>query len=193
MVKKIRLASKSPRRRELIKYLDIPYTILAVDTEENAKSADPEEAACEISLEKARASFETKPLEDGEVVIGADTTVCTSDKILGKPGNRDDAFKMLRLISGKTHTVVTGITLIYIENGETVTKSFAETTKVIVEDLSDGQINAYLDLDEYSDKAGSYAIQGPFSRHIKGIEGDYNNVVGFPVARVYKELQSIGK
>lgn len=189
---KLRLASNSPRRKELIKYLNMPYTILAKETRETAFSKDPEIAACEISAEKARASIAEKPLEEDEVVIGADTTVCIGERVLGKPKNRDDAAEMLRLISGKTHNVVTGITLIFKTRQGSVSEiSFAEVTKVSVCELSEAEINAYLDIDEYRDKAGSYAIQGPFSRHVERIDGDYNNVVGFPVARIYKEIKNL--
>lgn len=188
---KLRLASQSPRRRELIKYLGYPYECIATNSDEIAFSSDPYVAACEISSEKANASLKFKPLDEGEVIIGADTTVVINGQTLGKPKDREDAKKMLSLLSGKEHSVFTGVTLLYLKNGYVVTNSFAAESKVFVDELSDSEIDAYLDLGEYSDKAGSYAIQGPFSKHIAKIEGDYANVVGFPVERIYQELKNI--
>jgi len=191
MIKKLRLASKSPRRRELIKYLGYEFECVSADTEEIAHSLSPNEAACEISREKAVASLESMPLGEGEVIIGADTTVVIGATTLGKPTDRNDAFRMISMLSGKCHSVFTGVTLIYLENKKPTIKSFAVETKVYVDNLTDKDINEYLDIDEYRDKAGSYAIQGPFSKHIEKIEGDYNNVVGFPVEAVNKALKLI--
>lgn len=189
---KLRLASASPRRRELVKYLDMPVEILPVDSAEIAFSADPCIAACEISAEKARASVAARSIEAGEVVIGADTTVCVGTTILGKPRNREDAERMISMISGRAHDVITGVTLCYLGiQGNVCERSFYEVTHVYVNNISKEEIDAYLDLGEYKDKAGAYAIQGIFSRHIAKIDGDYNNVVGFPVTAIFEELKKI--
>ena len=190
---KLILASCSPRRRELIKLLGFPYECVSVDTDEHAAAKEPGAAVCEISAQKAEAVFSEMGLGAGEVIIGADTVVVYGNRILGKPADEEDARQTLRLLSGQTHSVYTGITLIYRseKDGQIMRKSFAEETEVHFLPLSDSEINAYLATGEYTDKAGSYAIQGVFSVHISGISGDYNNVVGFPVSRLYTELRSL--
>ena len=113
------------------------------------------------------------------------------EKILGKPRDRADAFATLASLSGKTHRVLTGVTLIYLKNGKKEIKGFFEKTEVTFKSLSEREINGYLDLGEYADKAGSYAIQGVFSAYVESVNGDFNNVVGFPVSRVYNEIKTL--
>ncbi len=186
------LASCSPRRRELIKYIGAPYECISVDADESCFSKNPAVAVCEISSKKAVAALDdVKELEEEQVIIGADTIVVCDGKILGKPENPIHAKHMLKMLSGRTHQVYTGITLLYKKEGKTLQKAFSECTDVEIEKLTDSEIEEYIAVNEYSDKAGSYAIQGVFSAHVKGIKGDYNNVVGFPVARLYKELKTI--
>ncbi len=188
---KLRLASASPRRRELIKLLGFPFECISTDSAEISFSRDPAERAAEIALEKANASLKVKPLDEDEIIIGADTTVVLGNEIFGKPKDRGDAFRMLTELSGKKHAVYTGVALLYLKNGYVVTDTFSVATDVYVSGLTEAQIGAYLDLGEYGDKAGAYAIQGPFSRHIKKIDGDYNNVVGFPVSEIYDRITGI--
>ena len=186
------LASCSPRRRELIKYIGAPYECISVDADESCFSKNPAVAVCEISSKKAVAALDdVKELEEEQVIIGADTIVVCDGKILGKPENPTHAKHMLKMLSGRTHQVYTGITLLYKKEGKTLQKAFSECTDVEFEKLTDSEIEEYIAVNEYGDKAGSYAIQGVFSAHVKGIKGDYNNVVGFPVARLYKELKTI--
>ena len=186
------LASCSPRRRELIKYIGAPYECISVDADESCFSKNPAVAVCEISSKKAVAALDdVKELEEEQVIIGADTIVVCDGKILGKPENPTHAKHMLKMLSGRTHQVYTGITLLYKKEGKTLQKAFSECTDVEIEKLTDSEIEEYIAVNEYGDKAGSYAIQGVFSAHVKGIKGDYNNVVGFPVARLYKELKTI--
>ena len=186
------LASCSPRRRELIKYIGAPYECISVDADESCFSKNPAVAVCEISSKKAVAALDdVKELEEEQVIIGADTIVVCDGKILGKPENPTHAKHMLKMLSGRTHQVYTGITLLYKKEGKMLQKAFSECTDVEIEKLTDSEIEEYIAVNEYSDKAGSYAIQGVFSAHVKGIKGDYNNVVGFPVARLYKELKTI--
>ena len=128
------------------------------------------------------------PPQEGDVLIGADTVVAIEGKILGKPKDDEDAYVMIAGMSGKTHSVFTGVTLITQEE----TQTFCEETKVSVAPLTDAEIRAYLKTGEHRDKAGAYGIQGAFGLHVTGIQGDYNNVVGFPVARIYQELQKLG-
>ena len=186
------LASCSPRRRELIKYIGAPYECISVDADESCFSKNPAVAVCEISSKKAVAALDdVKELEEEQVIIGADTIVVCDGKILGKPENPTHAKQMLKMLSGRTHQVYTGITLLYKKEGKMLQKAFSECTDVEIEKLTDSEIEEYIAVNEYGDKAGSYAIQGVFSAHVKGIKGDYNNVVGFPVARLYKELKTI--
>lgn len=188
---KLRLASASPRRRELIKLLGLPYDCISNNSAEISFSSDPADKASEIAFEKANASLKTKPLEEGEIIIGADTIVVLENEIFGKPKDREDAERMLRLLSGKKHTVYTGVALLYLKNGYVVNETFTVGTEVYVNSLTEAEISAYLDIGEYVDKAGAYAIQGPFSRHIRKIDGDYNNVVGFPVSAIYAKITEI--
>ena len=197
---KIILASASPRRRELVKLLGYEFTCISTDADENIECADPVYAVKELSMRKANALLRTMPdfyenpgknasgdSQSDTVIIGADTIVVCDGEIMGKPKDDRDAFRMLRKISGKTHSVYTGVTMLWNDSSST---SFAEETKVTVEELTDREIQNYIDTKDHKDKAGSYAIQGIFSIHIEKIHGDYNNVVGFPVARIYKEIKN---
>lgn len=189
---KIILASASPRRRELVKMLNCDYLCMTADTDETIDTDNPALAVEILSERKASAVRNALPdfenLDGKNVIIGADTVVVCDGEIMGKPRDKDDAFRMLKKLSGKAHSVYTGITLIS-NNG--TKKIFAEETKVVVSILSDEEIRNYIKTKECYDKAGSYAIQGLFSIHIEKIDGDYNNVVGFPVSRIYKELKNI--
>lgn len=127
---------------------------------------------------------------DGDVIIGADTVVAVDGQILGKPADRADAVRMLRLLQGKEHQVITGVTVILKESGKTV--SFAEVTKVYIFPMTEEQIEQYIETGEPMDKAGAYGIQGKFAVYVSGIEGDYNNVVGLPVGRLYQETLAAG-
>lgn len=188
---KIILASKSPRRKELIKYLGMPFEIITAEADETVEDVSPAEAVLEISKRKARAVKAARGVFEDEVIVGADTVVSLDGVILGKPADREEAKKTLSFLSGKSHEVFTGVTLVFEKEGKTVEKSFFEKTAVTFLPLTEEEIERYLDVNEYADKAGSYAIQGVFSAHVKGIEGDYNNVVGLPVSRIYRELKEI--
>ncbi len=184
------LASGSPRRRELLSMICHDFSVVVSDCEEIVSSAVPEEVTIELSRQKAQAVAAGRACA---VVIGADTVVSIDGEILGKPRDREDACRMLRLLSGKTHQVSTGVTL--IQTGPDADakweSSFCETTLVHVAPLSEREIVSYLDTDEPYDKAGAYGIQGVFGKYISGIEGDYNNVVGLPVHRLYEEWKKI--
>lgn len=175
------LASKSPRRKELLSLITSDFTIKSAQVDEALPNGiSPSDAVLYLSKIKA------KPFKHcGETVIGADTVVAIDGKILGKPKNADDAFDMLRLLGGKTHSVFTGVTI--IKNG--VEKSFYEETRVTFYELDDEEINAYISTNEPFDKAGAYGIQGKGSLLVKKIDGDYFNVVGLPVAKLARELK----
>lgn len=186
-MKKIILASASPRRKELLEQIGVIFEIHKAEGEERITSTRPHEAVRELSRQKAE---EVAGACTGDVFIGADTVVAAEGQILGKPKNFEDAVRMLELLQGKSHEVITGVTVILKEQQKTV--SFAETTKVHVFPMTRTQIEAYVKSGEPMDKAGAYGIQGRFAAYVSGIEGDYNNVVGLPVGRLYQELLLAG-
>ena len=178
------LASKSPRRQELIRNITEDFEVIVSDAPELLPpEITPEEAAVYLSALKARA---VSALHPDRIVIGADTVVILDGKVLGKPRNKDDAFSMLRSLSGRIHTVITGCCL--IRDGRE--RSFGERTRVEFYPLSDREIEDYIATGDPFDKAGSYGIQGRGCLFVKGIEGDFFNVMGLPVARLNRELRA---
>ncbi|MCH5252978.1 MAG: septum formation protein Maf [Lachnospiraceae bacterium] len=182
------LASQSPRRRELFAMLDLPFEILVSDTEEVITSSEPAEVTEELSRQKAEA---VAGKVDKGIIIGADTVVSVEEKILGKPADRDEAFQMIQSLQGRSHMVYTGVTILVKENGKRESKTFSVGTKVHVAVMGGEEIRAYISTEEPYDKAGGYGIQGIFGKYIEGIEGDYFNVVGLPVHRLYEELNKM--
>lgn len=186
---KLTLASASPRRRELLELLRLPFEVVVSNVDEDIayQGQSPAELVQSLALSKAKA------VADGDregLVIGADTVVVYNGKILGKPEGRQGAFDMLKALSGREHQVLTGIALVDKNSGkEYVT---AEVTYVKFKELSYKEINAYIDTGEPFDKAGAYGIQGLASVFIEGIRGDYFNVVGLPIHRLAEMLKSFG-
>lgn len=182
------LASASPRRRELLQQIQMEFTVLPAKGEEKITKEIPQEVVMELSEQKARevAAFSEVKDEDA-LVLGADTVVVYQERILGKPKDEEDAFLMLKTLSGKTHEVYTGVTLLHAKTGET--DSFFEKTAVTMYPVQEDEIRGYIATGEPMDKAGAYGIQGIGAKFIKCIEGDYNNVVGLPVGRVYQEIK----
>ena len=176
---RIILASKSPRRREILENLGLKFTVITSDADESSSLTDPEELTKELAKRKGQAVAEllSGKLDGETVIISADTVVCCDGEILGKPHDKADADRMIRMLSGKAHTVTSGVALIY--NGKTY--SSAATTKVFFDELDEDFINEYINSTEPYDKAGSYAIQGKASSVISKIDGCYFNVVGLPV------------
>ena len=183
---KIVLASKSPRRSELLQQMGLEFDMPASNLPEQITKEKPEEIVMELSLQKAREVAKEKP---ETLVIGADTIVVCHGTIMGKPKDEQEAVTMLENLSGHAHQVLTGVTLI---KNRTEEVTFFEETKVKVAKLSQEEISAYVATKDCMDKAGAYGIQGEFAKFITGIEGDYNNVVGFPIARTYQELKKMG-
>ncbi|MCI8584557.1 MAG: septum formation inhibitor Maf [Lachnospiraceae bacterium] len=186
-MEKIILASGSPRRKELLRQIGINFQIEKAEGEECITSQIPEEAVKELSARKAR---EVADRSDGTVIIGADTVVAAEGQILGKPKDRKDALRMLRMLQGREHQVITGVTVILRKSGQII--NFAEVTKVHVYPMTGEQMERYVNSGEPMDKAGAYGIQGSFAAYVSGIEGDYNNVVGLPVGRLYQEVLAKG-
>lgn len=186
------LASASPRRQELLRHAGIVFTVQPADINEAPLAGEfARECAERLAREKALAVFQSHPKS---YVLGADTIVVVDDLILGKPRDGADAARMLRLLSGRTHAVITGVCLVGLGArdqglGASHTNIASETTSVTVCEISDDEIHAYIATGEPMDKAGAYAIQGRASRWIPRIEGDYSNVVGLPVALVYAMLR----
>jgi len=191
------LASASPRRQELLRNAGIRFSVSAANIPEIPLAGEsPRDCAERLAREKARAIFRQQPRRH---VLGADTIVVVEGEILGKPRDEADAKRMLRLLSGRTHNVTTGVCLVgpslrtgnrKLETGFEDTRS--ETTLVTMTTLTDQEIGAYIATGEPMDKAGAYAIQGIASRWIPRIEGDYFNVVGLPVALVFRMLREHG-
>ena len=211
------LASASPRRQELLRNAGIPFTVQPADIDETPLASEaPRDCAERLAREKAIAVWRNRPQD---TVLGADTIVVLDGAIFGKPTDSGDAARMLRLLSGRVHHVITGMCIVKAvdsgkwtvdsetrlrgssspknhyeilrtENRELRTAS--ETTLVTMSELSDEEIRQYVATGEPMDKAGAYAIQGIASRWIPRIEGDYSNVVGLPVALVYRMLRESG-
>lgn len=195
--KKIVLGSASPRRRELLQQIGMEFSIITSDCEENITKTVPEEVVQELSLMKAKDVFAKIKREAGEpdtsevLVIGADTIVALEGEILGKPHSKENAISMLNHLQGKTHQVYTSVSFVWEENGEILAHTFFECTEVEVLPMTKEEIAYYVNLDTCMDKAGAYGIQNEFACYVKGIKGDYNNVVGLPIGRVYQELKQL--
>ncbi len=185
------LGSASPRRSEILTTAGIGFEVIVSDCEEVITSVAPVDVVSELSAlkasdvwDKAAAIYGTDDL----MVIGADTIVAYEDRIFGKPCDEEDAVRMLRMLSGVTHQVYTGVTVLTADKRI----AFADCTDVTMYEVSDEEIRCYVSSGEPMDKAGAYAIQGGYSRYIRKIHGEYNNVVGFPVARMIYELKKSG-
>lgn len=210
---KIILASASPRRRELLHQIGWNFEICVSQVEEQITKTIPWEVVEELSCRKAEDVFqrvlETRKVEAASsvveggttaaeaensiLVIGADTIVACDGRILGKPTDREDAVAMLKLLQGRSHHVYTGVTLCMRRtDGNIVKNTFHEAAEVTFYPMTEEEIQWYVDSGEPMDKAGSYGIQGLCARYISQITGDYNNVVGLPVGRLYQEVRKLG-
>lgn len=188
-MKKLVLASASPRRRELLAQIGLTPLIEPSTLEEKVTSSIPEAVVSELSSQKAQDV--AKHQEPGTFVIGADTVVAMDQQILLKPVSHEDAYRMISMLQGRDHQVYTGVTLIYCGQTEKKVKTFVEKTDVTLYPMSEEEIKTYAFSEEPMDKAGAYGIQGNFAAFVKGIDGDYNNVVGLPVGRVFQEIKGM--
>ena len=190
--KNVILASGSPRRKELLAQAGFTFTVCPAKGEERTTKTLPCDIVCELSHQKALeiAKAQNAPC----YVIGADTIVAFENRILGKPKDNTDAVRMVSMLQGNTHQVYTGVTLIEVcEDKSLREKSFYEETNVHVCPMTENEISTYVATGEPLDKAGAYGIQGAFSIYVSGIEGDYFNVVGLPVSRLYHEFLDFTK
>ena len=184
-MKHLILASGSPRRRELMSQVGLDFTVVTSDADENIKEMEPEDYVRELSSVKAQSVLEQyADNEDSVIVIGADTIVYHKGEILTKPKNEEDAFRILKSLEGQIHKVYTGVTICSAHKNV----SFYEKTDVWVYDMTDEEIRDYISTGEPMDKAGAYGIQGPSAVFISGIKGDYYNVVGLPISKIYHKL-----
>lgn len=192
---KVILASASPRRQELLKQIGMDFVVMPSSSEEKAESSVPSLLVRELSARKAMDIYERLPQEDKKtaLVIGADTVVAFEGRIMGKPAGRKQAVEMLSCLQGNTHQVYTGVTLIcgMEREKEPCKVSFYEKTDVTMYPVSNEEIESYVDTGEPMDKAGAYGIQGRCAAFIKEIKGDYNNVVGLPIGRLYQEMKNM--
>ena len=189
-MKRIILASASPRRRELLERAGVNFEVIPASGEENRISDDPKEAVQQLARDKAVSVMHTiEDSADGTLVIGSDTVVVFENMILGKPHDIEDAVNTLKKLQGNTHQVYTGVSVLEKKNGVWTEHTFYESTDVTFYPISDEEIRSYVATGEPMDKAGSYGIQGIFGIYVRGICGDYNNVVGLPVARLFYEMK----
>lgn len=189
---RIILASQSPRRKELMERAGFDFEIITSEVEEVTKETAPDKIVMELSKIKARAVFDKLNKKESVIVIGADTVVAKDGAIMGKPKTEQEAMDMIESIQDDIHQVYTGVTIIKRSiNGATIVKSFAECTDVAIYKMSQKEIRNYVATGDCMDKAGAYGIQGPFGVYVRGVGGDYNNVVGLPIARLYQELKKI--
>ncbi|GGE75714.1 Maf family protein [Priestia taiwanensis] len=185
-MKKLILASASPRRKELLEQINVSFEVRVSDVEEIVEGLTrPEDVVVSLALQKAQDVAKYVP---HDVVLGADTIVTYDGVILGKPKTKEEAYEMLQMLSGQTHEVFTGVAMLC--GGEQI--SFFERTEVTFYELSDAEIHAYIESGEPMDKAGSYGIQGLGAMFVQKINGDYFSVVGLPIAKVYRELKEMG-
>ena len=169
--------------------IGIEHEVIPSNKDEILPKMHPAKAA--EALSRGKALDVAKDIDDKAVIIGADTVVAYAGEILGKPKNEEDAFRMLHMLQGEEHEVYTGVTFVVKENGREYIESFCESTKVMMYPASEEEIWAYIATGEPMDKAGAYGIQGRAAAFVKKIEGDYNNVVGLPIARLYQILKNL--
>lgn len=181
------LASKSPRRKEILEEFGFKFKIEAKETLEESKKENPKDFVMEIALEKAMVVAEDNY---EEWIVAADTVVVYNNKILGKPKNEEEAKEVLKSLSSHSHEVYTGVAI--VNKQKNISLTFTELTKVYFKNISDQEINWYVETKEPLDKAGSYGIQGKGSILIEKIEGDFYNVMGFPISKFYEEIKKLG-
>lgn len=190
------LASASPRRKELIGHLKIPFEIHTLNIPEESLATDPVQFSLEIAKAKGEAVFrdllEKRP-GSSLFVVSADTIVCLGDKIFGKPKDRQEARVFLNELGGKSHSVFTAVSVLFSREGKEDGFSFVEESKVTFNKISEPLMERYLDTGDSLDKAGAYGIQGPSLTFISKVEGDYANVVGFPLSRFVIESENFLK
>ena len=184
---KVILASGSPRRSEILKLAGYEFDVVPSSADETMGSGELCDNVMELAGRKAREVASGHP---AALVIGADTVVSCGGEIMGKPGDGEDAVRMLKELSGKRHIVYTGVCVCCVERG--IEHRFYDATEVEFYEMDGGEISKYVASGEPMDKAGAYAVQGMGSVFVKGIEGDFFNVMGFPISKFYHEMKRLG-
>ena len=188
MSKKLILASASPRRSELLKQLGVAFTTSPAEIDETLRGDEsPSAHAGRLAMEKAAAA--AKDHREG-FILGADTIVVLREKVYGKPSSREEAAEMLSALSGKEHCVITAFAIIEVDGGRLIRRTIE--SRVRFREISDAEIEEYLETDEYADKAGAYAVQGQGARFVEKIEGSRTNVIGLPMDEVGEIFISLG-
>lgn len=187
------LASASPRRKELLAQAGFTFDVCPSGAEERIEGESPAKIVEGLAALKARDIFDKSlgSMTEDFTVIGADTVVAYQGEILGKPTDQEEALAMLSMLADRTHQVYTGVCLIQMKGEKKYTRRFHVCTQVTFYPVSREELLSYIRTGDPMDKAGSYGIQGPFAVHIKEIQGDYNNVVGLPIAKLYHELREM--
>ena len=190
---KLILGSQSPRRKELLSWLKIPFTILTADLDEISQETDVYEIAMDLAAQKAKAVKEKLTQTEPFFIMASDTIVVLDGVLYGKPKDREHAQEILSKLSDRTHEVVTGVCFLFLdlETKKIKTHRFFDKTEVTFNEITSELMNAYLDTGDSLDKAGAYGIQGPSLTFISKINGSYSNVVGFPLDKIVTELDII--
>lgn len=184
------LASASPRRQEILSERGLEFILRPSNCEEKISTKNPKKAVKKLALLKAEEVALRSP--EKAIIIGADTLVACKGEIMGKPRDERDAFRMLEKLQGSSQRVYTGVAVLIVENGRVLKKKvFYEKTMIYMKAIPNDWIERYIESKEPMDKAGAYAIQGKADRWIRKIKGDYNNVVGLPDTRVFKEIKRL--
>lgn len=191
--RKLILGSQSPRRKELLSWINIPFTIVTAELDEISDEKEPRSIAVDLASQKAHAVWNKLNHEENNFVIASDTIVVFDDKVYGKPKDKDDARVILQELSDQTHQVITGVSFLFkdLSSGEVLEHLFFDSTKVTFNEITPDLMEAYLATGDSLDKAGAYGIQGPSLTFIGKVEGSYSNVVGFPLDKVISELKIV--
>lgn len=189
-MRKVILASSSPRRKELLERAGVEFQVIPSQAKEKIVGTDPAQIVEDLSWQKA--SSVAAQVDQNAIVIGSDTLVSYEGRILGKPTDQEEAVAVLRMLQGKTHQVYTGVTVIVRDEQEEITKTFSKRTDVTFYPVEERDIRRYVATKDPMDKAGSYDIRGDFSVYIQEICGDYNTVVGLPVSALFWEMRQLG-
>lgn len=187
------LGSQSPRRKELLSWLNIPFKIVTADLAEISEEEDSEKIAMDLASQKAHAVWEQLPGTQECFVMASDTIVVLDGKLYGKQSSKDDARRILKELSGKTHEVITGVSFLFknFETNKIREHLFFDSTEVEFNEISKDLLESYIATGDSFDKAGAYGIQGPSLTFISKINGSYSNVVGFPLNKIVSELAII--
>ncbi len=182
------LASKSPRRREILENLGIDFKIVTEETDESSDIKEPSYLVEELAFRKALAVYTKLENKDNALVIGCDTVVCCDGEVLGKPKSKSEAFRMIKMLSGREHSVLSGVAV--LTDGKSLVRY--EETKVYFDEMNDSDIERYVSTEEPYDKAGGYAVQGLAAEFINRIDGCFFNVVGLPVHLLFSMFKQLG-